>query len=74
MVWFLVGLVVLIVVAKPLVAAYRASIPTVVEPWDVTARPTAFGDDLRAELELAGFGDAGAHLVDISGFEAVMHL
>ena len=74
MVWLLLGVVALILVAKPLVGAYRASLPTVLESWDATSRPTAFDDDLRAHLQAADFEDAGAHLVDISGFEAVMHL
>ena len=74
MVWLLLGVVALILVAKPLIGAYRASLPTVVASWDAASRPTAFDDDLRAHLQAADFADAGAHLVDISGFEAVMHL
>lgn len=74
MVWLLLGVVALILVAKPLVGAYRASLPTVLECWDATSRPTAFDEDLRAHLQAIDFEDAGAHLVDINGFEAVMHL
>lgn len=74
MVWLLLVVVGLIIVARPLVGAYRASVPTVVEPWDVASRPTAFDEDLRSQLQVAEFDDAGAHLVEISGFDAVMHL
>ncbi len=74
MVWLLLALVGLVLVLKPLIGAYRASIPTVVEKWDAASRPSAFDEDLRTHLQEADFEDAGAFLVDISGFEAVMHL
>ncbi|MEM7288239.1 MAG: hypothetical protein AAF480_17970 [Actinomycetota bacterium] len=70
----ILGAVALVIVARPLVGAYRASIPEVVATWDAAERPTAFDADLQALLWEAEFVDSGAHLIEIGGFEAVMHL
>ena len=74
MVWLILGAVLVLLLAKPLVGAYRGSVPTIVASWDAADRPTAFDADLRAHLSAEDFVDAGAHHIQLSGFDAVMHL
>ena len=72
--WLILGAVLVLLLAKPLVGAYRGSVPTIVASWDAADRPTAFDADLRAHLSAEDFVDAGAHHIQLSGFDAVMHL
>jgi hypothetical protein len=73
--WVLIVIVVvaLMLVARPLVAIHRSSIPTIVRALDA-ASATAFNDDERSMLVARGFKHDSVSLVDISGVEAVLHL
>ena len=74
MVWLVLGALVVLVLAKPLVTLYRSATPTVVEAIDAAHRTTAFDADQRALLAEASFGDHGAHLIRIGGAPVVLHL
>lgn len=74
--WIVIAAVVLVLglLARPLIAIHRSSVPSVVRTVDVAAADTAFDPDDRHALVARGFGDEGVTVIDIAGTEVLLHL